>query len=306
MKDQTWSQHQFWFTDHISVPLPPGHRFPMTKYRLLREALLEQGLLSSEQLHPAPLASMEDLLRAHTAHYVEGLKNNTLDIKETRPIGLPVGEDLFRRSLAGVGGFVQAAESSLETGFAAQLAGGTHHAFADHGEGFCVFNDFAVAALKLLSLKKVKRILILDLDVHQGNGTSAILGNRNDVFIVSLHGERNYPFRKVPSHLDVPLPAGIQDPEYLMALNMTLDQISKESYDMIFYQAGVDVLEHDKLGTFKLTFEGIRKRDRLVFELARQKSVPLALAIGGGYSSPIEHTVSAHVGTFLEARKIFS
>lgn len=306
MKKSSWDQHQFFFTDTIEVPLPEGHRFPMSKYRLLREALLSQGIVSASQLHPAPLISQQDLLRVHSPEYVEGIRSNSLPVKVTRPIGLPVSEALYTRSLAAVGGFVRATELALETGYSALLAGGTHHAFADRGEGFCVFNDFAVAALKLLQDRKVKNILILDLDVHQGNGTSAILGERKDVFIVSLHGERNYPFRKVPSHLDVPLPAGTGDAVYLAHLTEVLDHLMKMNFDIVFYQAGVDVLEHDSLGTFQLTFEGVKRRDELVFEFSCNKNIPIAMAIGGGYSSPIEHTVTAHVATFAAARKILS
>ena len=301
-----WDTLHFWYTDHITVPLPPGHRFPMTKYRLLREALLREKVMSEDQLSPAPYASLSDLYLVHEEAYVEGVRNNTLDPKAARPIGLPLGEDLYHRSLAAVGGFVEASLSALRTGFAAQLAGGTHHAFADHGEGFCVFNDFAVASRKLLREKLARRILILDLDVHQGNGTSAILGKESDVFIVSFHGERNYPFRKVPSHLDIALPQDVGDEAYLSKLEEVLRELRNRDFDFMMYQAGVDVLEHDTLGTFKLSFAGVRKRDQMVFEFARQKNLPLSLGIGGGYSSPIEHTVAAHVNTFKMARQVLT
>lgn len=301
----SWDQHHFWYTDHITVPLPQGHRFPMTKYRLLREALLKEKILSEDQLSPAPFASLHDLFLVHEETYVQGVKNNTLDPKAARPIGLPLGEDLYHRSLAAVGGFVEASLSALQTGFGAQLAGGTHHAFAGHGEGFCVFNDFAVASRKLLKEKLVRKILILDLDVHQGNGTSAILGKESDVYIVSFHGERNYPFRKVASHQDVALPQGIKDDAYLAKLSEVLKDLSMMNFDFMMYQAGVDVLEHDTLGTFSLSFEGVQKRDQMVFEFAREKNLPLSLGIGGGYSFPIEHTVAAHVNTFKTAKSIF-
>jgi acetoin utilization deacetylase AcuC-like enzyme len=304
MAHTQWSDHRFWYTDHITVALPEGHRFPMEKYRLLREALLTHGLVTPQQLLPAPGVGRADLLRVHTHAYVHGLESNTLEPKLARLIGLPMGEELFQRSLASVGGFVQSTLQALESGFGAQLAGGTHHAFADRGEGFCVFNDFAVAALKLLGEGLARRILILDLDVHQGNGTSAILGGRQDVFIVSLHGERNYPFRKVASHWDVPLPAGVEDAVYLRALDEVLEQLRPRPFDMLFYQAGVDVLEHDSLGTFKLSFDGVRERDRRVFEFARLKNLPIAMAIGGGYARPIHHTIQAHVGTFEMARRV--
>lgn len=275
----------------------------MQKYRMLREKLLSEGIVDPTQLIPANPVSDTDLLRAHTSHYVEGLKNNTLTDKELRPIGITWSKDLLLRSYTSVGGFVEATDSALRNGFSALLAGGTHHAFADRGEGYCVFNDFAVAALRLLEQEKVKKILIIDLDVHQGNGNSAILGQRNDVFILSLHGERNYPFRKIPSHMDVPLPEKTGDAEYLKALQGALNKIDFD-FDMIFYQAGVDNLKEDSLGTFEMTFEGLMERDRMVFEFSR--GVPLAMAMGGGYAKPIDLTVNAHVNTFKVARELLS
>ena len=261
-----WHELEFFYTDHFEVPLPPGHRFPIEKYRLVREALLSENILAADQLRPAIEARESDILLAHTDHYYYGLKNGTLSEKELRPIGLTWSEDLFRRSRGAVGGFLMATESALRNGFSATLSGGTHHAHSDRGEGFCVFNDFAVSALKLLEEKKVQRILIIDLDVHQGNGNSSILGKRDDVFILSLHGERNYPFRKVPSHLDVPLPEHIGDEAYLRALSESLSQIRNFNPDIIFYQAGVDVLKEDSLGTFDLSFEGplIKKYEALL------------------------------------------
>ncbi|WPU67113.1 histone deacetylase family protein [Peredibacter starrii] len=294
---------QFFYTDHIQVPLPPGHRFPMQKYRLLHEALVNENVLTEDQLYPAEVASDEDVLRVHTEHYVMGLKNNTLSEKELRPIGLTWSPELLIRSYTAVGGFIAATDSALRNGFSALLAGGTHHAHADRGEGYCVFNDFAVAALRLLEMKKVKKILIIDLDVHQGNGNSSILGNRDDVFILSLHGDKNYPFRKVPSHLDVGLPSDTGDEDYLSALAGALRQISHLDYDILFYQAGVDPLKEDTLGTFALTFDGLMRRDRMVFEFAGNK--PVAMGLGGGYANPIELTVRAHVNTIKVAKEYY-
>lgn len=300
-----WEELRFFYNDFVQVFLPEGHRFPMRKYRLLREALLERRIISAKQLVKATPVDLDDVLRVHTERYVEGLRTNSLDPKEARPIGLPVGPELLERSLTSVGGFVECTERALADGFSALLAGGTHHAFSDHGEGYCVLNDFAVAATRLLHMGKVKKILILDLDVHQGNGTSSILGQSSEVFIVSIHGERNYPFRKVPSHWDVPLPAGTSDEAYLSALVDVLRRLETMNFDIMFYQAGVDVLEFDSLGTFKLSFEGVRARDNLVFEFARKQGLPIAMAIGGGYSKPIEPTVEAYVGTFHEAKRVF-
>lgn len=296
-----WNNFSFYYTDHIEVPLPPGHRFPMDKYRKLREKLLNDGVIDPTQLIPAAAVPDEDLLRAHSEGYVYGLKNKTLSEKELRPIGLTWSEELLLRSYTSVGGFVSATESALKDGFSALLAGGTHHAHADRGEGYCVFNDFAVAALRLLDLKKVGKILIIDLDVHQGNGNSSILGQRSDVFILSLHGEKNYPFRKIPSHMDVPLPSSTGDTEYLSALENALVKIPKD-FDIIFYQAGVDPLKEDSLGTFNMTFEGLKERDRMVFEFSRGK--PLAMGLGGGYAKPIDLTVEAYANTFKVAKEL--
>jgi acetoin utilization deacetylase AcuC-like enzyme len=299
-----WENFQFFYTDHIEVPLPDGHRFPMEKYRLLHQALVAENIIDPSQLHPAPFASEDDLLWAHKDWYIEGLKNNTLTEKQFRPIGLTWSHELIQRSLAAVGGFIEVTESALQNGYSALLAGGTHHAHADQGEGYCLLNDFACAALRLLELGRVKKVLIIDLDVHQGNGNSSILGSRSDVFILSLHGEKNYPFRKVPSHLDVSLMPGSTDEVYLQALKQALDQIEKQfDFDMIFYQAGVDNLKEDSLGTLDLSFEGLMKRDQMVFEFAKGK--PLAMAIGGGYAKPIELTVRAHVNTFKVAKMYF-
>jgi acetoin utilization deacetylase AcuC-like enzyme len=299
----SWSHFKFFYTDHIEVPLPPDHRFPMRKYRMLREKLLAEKILTLDQLFKAPKALDQDLLRAHTPYYIEGLRNNTLTEKELRPIGLTWSPELLLRSYTSVGGFVSAAEYALQDGFSGLLAGGTHHAHRDRGEGYCIFNDFAVGALKLLYEKKVNKILIIDLDVHQGNGNSSILGARNDVFIFSIHGEKNYPFRKIPSHLDVALPENTDDQTYLKTLEQSLSSLPTDA-DLIFYQAGVDNLKEDTLGTFNLSFKGLMRRDQMVFEFSRGKSI--AMAIGGGYARPIELTVEAHANTFRVAREILS
>lgn len=272
----------------------------MEKYRLLYEKLIEERIVRADQIYPAPPVEIQDLLLAHDERYVFGFREGTLPALELRPIGLPWSPELYQRSLHSVGGFIAATENALSDGFSAVLAGGTHHAHRDRGEGYCVFNDFAVGSLRLLNTGRVKKILIIDLDVHQGNGNSSILGDRTDVFIFSMHGEKNYPFRKVKSHLDIALPQGAGDDEYLSALSESLKLLPDA--DMIFYQAGVDVLKEDKLGTFQMSPEGVRARDRMVFEYAVKKGLPLALAIGGGYSNPIEATINAYAGTFAEAK----
>ena len=296
-----WQDFKFFYTDHIEVPLPLGHRFPMEKYRMLHESVLREDIMQESQLFPAPLASDADLLLAHDKQYVFGLKNHSLPEKELRTIGLTWSPKLLERSYAAVGGFIKVTEAAMKDGYSSLLAGGTHHAHADRGEGYCVFNDFAVAALKLI--QEGKRVLIIDLDVHQGNGNSSILGSRNDVFILSLHGEKNYPFRKVPSHLDVALPEKTKDTEYLHALQKALENIP-EGFDILLYQAGVDNLKEDTLGTFEMSFEGLMRRDEMIFGYAKNCGLPVAMAIGGGYAKPIELTVRAHLNTFLMARKI--
>ncbi len=276
----------------------------MGKYTLLYEKLIAEKIISPDQVFPGPEVDRRDLLLAHDLRYVEGIQHGTLPAQELRPIGLPWSPGMYQRSLCSVGGFMAATENAISDGFSALLAGGTHHAHRDRGEGFCVFNDFAVAALKLLSTNRMKKILIIDLDVHQGNGNSSILGERDDVFILSLHGERNYPFRKVKSHLDVALPEGTGDEFYLSELERVMKILPDA--DMIFYQAGVDVLKEDKLGTFALSFDGIKERDRMIFQYALRKNLPLAMAAGGGYGQPIELSIEAHANTFREARKAFS
>ncbi len=298
-----WSNAKFFTIHQHDVQLPAGHRFPMEKYTLLHDKLIAENILSREQIYPAPPAEQKDLLLAHELRYIEGIQAGSLPAQELRPIGLPWSPGMYQRSLCSVGGFIAATENAISDGFSALLAGGTHHAHRDRGEGYCVFNDFAVAALKLLSHQRLKKILIIDLDVHQGNGNSSILGSRDDVFIVSLHGEKNYPFRKVKSHLDVALPEGTNDERYLAELENVI-KILPEA-EIILYQAGVDVLKEDKLGTFAMTYEGIKTRDRMIFEYARRKSLPLAMAIGGGYSQPIDYSIEAYVNTFREARNIF-
>ncbi len=275
----------------------------MGKYTLLYEKLLSEKIISPDQVFPGPQAELKDLLLAHDIRYINGISDGSLPAQELRPIGLPWSPGMYQRSLSSVGGFIAATENAISDGFSALLAGGTHHAHRDRGEGYCVFNDFAVAALRLLTTNRLKKILIIDLDVHQGNGNSSILGGRDDVFILSLHGEKNYPFRKVKSHLDVALPEGTGDELYLSELEKGMKLLPDA--DMIFYQAGVDVLKEDKLGTFAMTYEGIRQRDRMIFDFAIRKNLPLAMAIGGGYSQPIDFSIEAYANTFREARIAF-
>lgn len=291
--------------DAYPVPLPPGHRFPMEKYALTLAACLEERIFTTERLAPAPLAPDEVLLRAHTPAYVRAATTGTLTAPEIRRLGFPWTPALITRCRASVGGTLAAAEAALEDGVAANLAGGTHHASAGAGEGFCVFNDVACAALELLARGAVTRIAVVDLDVHQGNGTAAILGGHPAVFTLSLHGERNFPFHKVASTLDVGLPDGCDDETYLRALDGALPQVMAFDPQLVLYIAGADPLRDDRLGRLTMSLEGLAERDRRVMTACRDLGAKVALSMGGGYARPIHPTVAAHVGTFRVAREVW-
>lgn len=296
---------KIFYSDFYTIPLPEGHRFPMEKYRLLREGLVSEGVLSADELHLTGLATLEEVSLAHSADYISAVLNGTLSAMEVRKIGFPWSPALAQRSLATVGGAISAAFEALENGFSGNLAGGTHHAFRESGEGFCVFNDQAVTAELLLEKNLVKSVLIIDLDVHQGNGTASIFSGRNDVFVFSMHGEKNYPFRKVESHLDIPLPDNTGDEEYLLTLSRYLPGLFQFRPDIVLYQAGVDPLKQDRLGRLDLTFNGLMERDRMVLLACKQNGVPVSLAMGGGYAVPIELTVQAHINTYRAAKEDF-
>ncbi len=294
-------------SDRYEIPLPPGHRFPIEKYRLLRELLLERAILHPEELEEAPLASKDELLAAHTDQWVEAVFEGTLDAMTQRRIGLPWSPELVLRSRASVGGTLRAARWALEHGIAGNLAGGTHHAFSDRGEGYCVFNDLAVATRVLQREGRVRRIAIVDLDVHQGNGTAEIFEGDPTVFTFSMHGEKNFPFRKTVSTLDVNLPDGCDDALYLRTLRKHLPEVLDESTpDLLLYQAGVDPLAEDSLGRLSLTFEGLKARDREVLQAAKERHIPLVLTMGGGYSKPIDHSLEAHANTYTLAKLMFA
>jgi acetoin utilization deacetylase AcuC-like enzyme len=290
-----------YYSDHYTIDLPDGHRFPMRKYRMLRDALLERGIITPEYLVESPLASMEDLLRAHTERYVSGVFNGTLERLEQRRIGFPWSPSLVTRSLATVGGCLASSYAALEDGLSGNLAGGTHHAMRDAGEGFCVFNDIAVSTLRLMDEGRVRRVAIVDLDVHQGNGNSEILGDRSDVYILSVHGEKNYPFRRVPSTVDIDLPDGTGDEEFLRVVDEQLPAVLDFRPDIVFYQCGVDPLASDALGRLSLTHEGLMERDRRVIGTLRSAGIPVMLALGGGYADPIEDTIDAQCNLYRVA-----
>ncbi len=287
------------------MPLPVGHRFPSPKYPLLREKLLELKLVAPSELHEAELCSSEELARVHSPEYIAAILQGTLDVRGQRALGFPWSEALVLRSRASVGGTLQAARAALADGIAGNLAGGTHHAFADRGEGYCVFNDHAVAIRALQAEGLIARAVVVDLDVHQGNGTAAIFARDPSVFTFSMHGARNFPFHKERSSLDVELPDGCQDAEYLEALCRHLTGVLREARaDILFYQAGVDPLEGDTLGRLALTHGGLRARDRIVLEAAWTSGLPVVLTLGGGYGKPIERSVDAHAGTYQVAREV--
>jgi len=293
------------YSDFYTFDLPEGHRFPAAKYSLLREQLLAQGILSPDELYPSPLAPREAVILAHTPEYFDAIYTGTIDPKIMRQIGLPWSFELVQRSLASVGGSLCAADAALESGFSGNLAGGTHHAMADGGQGFCVFNDIAVVILNLLEGRQIDRAAVIDLDVHQGNGDAAILGGRPEVFTFSMHGQKNFPFRKVASTLDVGLPDSAGDEEYLAGLERSLPDVFAFEPNLVIYQAGVDPLAEDHLGCLSLTLAGLEARDRLVFSECKRRDIPVCLTMGGGYAKPIERTVEAHVQTYRVAKEVF-
>lgn len=297
---------QIYYSDVFTLPLPEGHRFPMRKYRMFRDELLKQGILKESELFESPLATREQVLLAHTERYTDGVFEGTLPEKEMKAIGFPWSPQLVRRSLATVGGAIAAAESAMKNGVSGQLAGGTHHAHADRGGGYCVFNDLAVVVRVMKP--HAPRIAIVDLDVHQGDGNSSILeteSQEGSVFILSFHGEKNYPFRKVPSTVDVGWPDGTTDDEYLAGLTENLEAIWSFRPDLILYQAGVDPLKEDRLGKLSLSFGGLMKRDEMVLQGAKKRGIAVSIAMGGGYADPIDLTVKAHVGTYRVVRNVF-
>ena len=293
---------QVFYADQFVLPLPPGHRFPMGKYRLLRDRLAAEQ--PEIRLMPAQPASDGELALVHSPGYIAGIADGSVDPKVMREIGFPWSLAMAERARRSVGATVAACRSAFREGLAANIAGGTHHAYADKGGGFCVFNDAAVAA-RLLQAEwaraqpKPLRVAIVDLDVHQGNGTAAIFRADPTVFTLSVHAQKNFPFRKEASDLDVELPDGCRDDAYLAALETALDELDRR-FDpgLVIYLAGADPHEGDRLGRLKLTWDGLEARDRRVFDWAWQRRVPLAFAMAGGYGHRIEDTVQVQVNTF--------
>jgi acetoin utilization deacetylase AcuC-like enzyme len=294
-----------WSSARYTFPLPDGHRFPVAKYERLRRRVLEEGLVSAERLHEPARASDEALRLVHTADYLTRFREGRLDAAELRRLGFPWSPALVERSYRAVGGTCEAARSALDEGVSMNLAGGTHHAFPDHGEGFCVFNDVAVAIRLLQHEGRVRRAAVVDLDVHQGNGTHAIFADDASVFTFSMHGGRNYPFRKMPGDLDVELEDGTGDEDYLARLADALPGVLARSVpDLVVYLAGADPHEGDRLGRLCLSFAGLARRDTMVLEACREVGIPVCITIAGGYGRDIDDTVQAHVNTVRAAASL--
>ncbi len=278
----------------------------MLKYELIPEQLLYEGSITQENLFAPTVCSDEVVLLTHDKTYLEKLKQQTLSAKEQRHIGFPQSPELTERELIITQGTIDCCMHAFENGVSMNVAGGTHHAFADRGEGFCLLNDFATAANYLLQQKLAKQILIVDLDVHQGNGTARLFEHNNRVFTFSMHGAHNYPFHKETSDLDIGVKDGTDDSIYLPLLQNTLDMlIDKVKPDFVFYLSGVDILETDKFGKLKVTMQGCKQRDEIVFSKLRQHHIPCTVAMGGGYSPDVRTIVEAHCNTFRLAKDIW-
>lgn len=294
------------YTDHFVLPLPPGHRFPMEKYARLRERVAAAGLAGDGRMQvPAAVTDVE-LERAHDRDYVQKVHAGALSPAEMKRIGFPWTPAMVERSRRSAGATLEACRAALSRGIAVNLAGGTHHAFRDRGEGYCVFNDSAIAALAMQAEGRVRRVAVIDCDVHQGNGTAAILAGDPSVFTFSIHGANNFPFRKEESDLDIELPDGTGDDAYLVALERGVcHALSAGQPDLVIYLAGADPFEGDRLGRLALTKAGLAARDRMVLSLVRDADLPVAITMAGGYARHIDDSVDVHFSTVSIAREFF-
>jgi acetoin utilization deacetylase AcuC-like enzyme len=293
---------KIFYTDHYVLPLPEGHRFPMAKYRMLRERVAAAGLGGRDALVEPRAATDDEILRAHDREYLSQVRSGALSAAQQRRIGFPWTPAMVERSRRSCGATIEACRAALVDAVSVNLAGGTHHAFRDHGEGYCVFNDSAVAALCMQAEGRVKRVLVIDCDVHQGDGTAAILRHDPTVFTFSMHGANNYPFRKESGDLDIELPDGTGDEQYLAHLEDGLFRaLSAAQPDLAIYLAGADPFEGDRLGRLSLTKAGLAARDRFVLETCRDAGLPLAITMAGGYARDIADTVDIHFETVRQA-----
>ena len=286
--------------------LPEGHRFPMIKYELLPKQLLHEGTCSEENFFEPNIPDAKTILTVHTQEYYKELTELTLDRRAIRKIGFPLSQELVDREVIIVDGTIKASQYAIEHGIAMNIAGGTHHAYTDHGEAFCLLNDQAIGASYLLHQGSIKKVLIVDLDVHQGNGTAEIFRDDPNVYTFSMHGASNYPFKKEQSNLDIALENGIKDKEYLKILKNTLPQlIETQKPDFIYYLSGVDILASDKLGKLGCTTQGCKERDRFVLQSCKDFSIPVMCSMGGGYSPDIKTIIDAHANTYRLAQEIY-
>lgn len=293
------------YTPRYYADIGQGHVFPIRKFELVRERLLEEGTLQpAEIVEPSP-ATLEDVLLVHTHDYVSRLCNGQLSPREIRRLGLPWSESLVRRSFYATGGTIAAAHTALDCGFSSNLAGGTHHSFADRGEGFCVLNDVAIAIRALRARKLTQRAAIVDCDVHQGNGTATIFAADADTFTFSMHGANNYPLFKAQSTLDVELPDGTSDDEYLESLAQHLPRVFKHEPEIVFYLAGADPYSGDKLGRLRVSIDGLRERDGYVLHECYKREVPLVTVMSGGYGKDINDTIEIHCNTIRMVKEVF-
>jgi len=293
-------------SDRYRVRLPEGHPFPLEKYRLVRAGLLRAGILKAEWLEEAQPVDPWVLGLAHSRDYLDRVFKGMLEREELRRLGLPWSEELVLRASASVGGTIEAAWAALEEGIGTNLGGGTHHAFPDHGEAFCIFNDIAIAIRLLQQRRAVDKIAIIDLDVHQGDGTAAGLRYDPGAFILDIYCQDNFPAKKIETDISLGLPEGTGDEPYLKELNRHLPRALEFGPDLAFYQAGVDPLKGDTLGRLALTPEGLKERDRLVLGACKEAGIPIVITLGGGYARPITRTVEAHLNTLRAAREVFS
>ena len=290
------------YSDHFVLPLPEGHRFPMVKYSMLRERVARDGICGPGELRTPRAVRDEEILRAHAPDYLERVVSGTLTEKEMRRIGFPWSEKMVERSRRASGGTLGACLAALDEGFAANLAGGTHHAFSDRGEGYCVFNDSAIAARAVQAAGLAESVVVIDTDVHQGNGTAAILRGDPTVFTFSIHGAKNFPFHKEESDLDAPLPDGAGDTEFLATLESGLEAaLDATDASLAIYLAGADPFEGDRLGRLSVTKSGLAERDRIVLETCRERGIPVAVTMAGGYASEVEDTVDVHFQSIRRA-----
>jgi len=289
------------------LKLPKGHRFPMEKYELLPLQLIHEGVSDKSHFFLPKPAKLDDVLEIHDKAYVMKLINLDLNKSEIRKIGFPLTKELINREFLITGGTIMGAKKALKYGISMNIAGGTHHAFSNRGEAFCLLNDQAIAAKYLLSNKKINKILIVDLDVHQGNGTASIFKSNENVFTFSMHGAKNFPFKKEKSDLDIELEDNTSDKIYLNKLEDAIDHLINEiNPQFIFYLSGVDVISTDKLGRLSLSLEGCKRRDQIIFSICKNKKIPIQCSMGGGYSKDLKTIVNAHSNTFKVANEIFT